>query len=104
MLANFLTILRITKQSLSRVLSGLMSDGFVVQKTKQHRPPAEVAVFNRKGCGLESRLTAVQARRFAAAYRDTGAGAVDGFQQVLRGLLDVDTITQFTWRRQIEDS
>ena len=30
--SELLTILRITKQSLSRVLSGLMSDGFVVQK------------------------------------------------------------------------
>ncbi|MEK9850747.1 MAG: hypothetical protein VW665_09600, partial [Candidatus Puniceispirillum sp.] len=56
-----------------------------------------------KGANLEARLTAVQARRFAAAYRDAGAGAVDGFQRVLRGLLDSDTIDQFTWHNASQD-
>ena len=102
--SELLTILRITKQSLSRVLSGLMSDGFVVQKPGSTDRRQRLLYLTEKGVELESRLTAVQARRFAAAYRDTGAGAVDGFQQVLRGLLDVDTITQFAWRGQIEDS
>ncbi|MGB2250343.1 MAG: MarR family transcriptional regulator, partial [Candidatus Puniceispirillaceae bacterium] len=46
------------------------------------------------GVELESRLTALQGRRFAAAYREAGAEAVDGFQRVLRGLMDQDTLDQ----------
>ena len=33
-------------------------------------------------------------RRFAAAYREAGAEAVDGFQRVLRGLMEQDTLEQ----------
>ncbi|MGB2311465.1 MAG: hypothetical protein ACPH6E_05360, partial [Candidatus Puniceispirillaceae bacterium] len=46
------------------------------------------------GIALEARLTALQGRRFAAAYREAGAEAVDGFQRVLRGLMEQDTLEQ----------
>jgi len=101
--SELLSILCITKQSLSRVLSGLMKDGFVAQKSGQSDRRQRLLYLTEKGANLEARLTAVQARRFAAAYRDAGAGAVDGFQRVLRGLLDNDTIDQFTWHNASQD-
>ena len=45
--SDLLGILNITKQSLSRVLSGLMKDGFVLQKTGRHRPPPAAIIFDR---------------------------------------------------------
>jgi hypothetical protein len=36
----------------------------------------------------------MQGRRFAAAYRNAGAKAVEGFQHVLQGLLDAETRSQ----------
>ena len=48
------------------------------------------------GTTLETRLTSVQGRRFAAAYQEAGVDAVAGFQRVLRGLLDNSTVNQLT--------
>lgn len=92
--SNLLIILCITKQSLSRVLSGLMKDGYVIQKRGLIDRRQRLLFLTKVGSAFESRLTSIQARRFAAAYRESGVDAVDGFQQVLRGLLDMDTISQ----------
>ena len=92
--SDLLGILNITKQSLSRVLSGLMKDGFVLQKTGATDRRQRLLYLTETGIEFEARLTALQGRRFAAAYREAGAEAVDGFQRVLRGLMDQDTLEQ----------
>ena len=92
--SDLLGILNITKQSLSRVLSGLMKNGFVRQKTGVTDRRQRLLYLTETGVELEARLTTLQGRRFAAAYREAGAEAVDGFQQVLRGLMDQDTLEQ----------
>jgi len=94
--SDLLGILNITKQSLSRVLSGLMTNGFVLQKSGTSDRRQRLLYLTDAGSTLEARLTALQGRRFAAAYREAGAEAVDGFQQVLRGPMDQDTITQIS--------
>jgi DNA-binding MarR family transcriptional regulator len=92
--SDLLGILNITKQSLSRVLSGLMKNGFVQQKTGVSDRRQRLLYLTEIGVELEARLTTLQGRRFAAAYREAGAEAVNGFQQVLRGLMDQDTLDQ----------
>ena len=92
--SDLLGILNITKQSLSRVLSGLMKDGFVLQKTGATDRRQRLLYLTETGAKLEARLTALQGRRFADAYREAGAEAVDGFKRVLRGLMDQDTLDQ----------
>ena len=92
--SDLLGILNITKQSLSRVLSGLMKNGFVSQKIGVTDRRQRLLYLTESGVELETRLTTLQGRRFAAAYREAGAEAVDGFQQVLRGLMDQDTLGQ----------
>ena len=94
--SELLAILKITKQSLSRVLSALVETGHVVQKTGPEDRRQRLLYLTELGSGLEAKLTALQGRRFAKAYRDAGMNAVEGFQKVLEGLLDADT------RRQIE--
>ena len=91
-----LTILNITKQSLSRVLSSLVETGYVVQKKGPEDRRQRLLFLTETGTALEARLTAVQGRRFANAYREAGMSAVEGFHQVLEGLLDPQT------RRQID--
>jgi len=98
--SDLLIILCITKQSLSRVLSGLMNNGYVIQKLGETDRRQRLLYLTEKGNALESRLTSVQGRRFAAAYREAGVDAVDGFQRVLRGLLDSDTFRQVERRGQ----
>ena len=101
--SDLLTILCITKQSLSRVLSGLMQDGYVIQKTGANDRRQRLLYLTETGIALESRLTSLQGRRFAAAYREAGVDAVDGFQRVLRGLLNKDTVDQFAQQDQTSD-
>ena len=71
-----------------------MQDGFVIQKTGATDRRRRLLYLTKTGVELEARLTELQGRRFAAAYREAGADAVDGFQRVLRGLMDQDTLDQ----------
>ncbi len=85
---ELLAILKITKQSLSRVLSQLVSEGFVLQE-KGHRDRRQRLLYlTDKGRELEGSLSAAQRARVSRAYREAGADAVAGFQKVLVGLID----------------
>ena len=42
------------------------------------------------GMALERQLFERQRERLAGAYREAGAGAVDGFRRVMRGIMDDD--------------
>ena len=96
--SKLISILCITKQSLSRVLSGLVKKGFVVQNSGKKDRRQRLLYLTEKGTSLEARLTAVQGQRSAAAYREAGVNAVRDFEQVLLGLLEEDTVQQFRWR------
>ncbi len=86
--SELLGILNITKQSLSRVLSALVETGHVVQHTGPEDRRQRLLYLTETGNALEARLTEVQGRRFAKAYREAGMSAVEGFHRVLQGLLD----------------
>ena len=47
--ADLLDILKITKQSLARVLKQLVDEGWIVQKAGETRPPPAAAVCDRQG-------------------------------------------------------
>ena len=98
--SKLLTILCITKQSLSRVLSGLMEGGYVIQRLGETDRRQRLLHLTEAGIKFETRLTSVQSQRFAAAYREAGVDAVAGFQRVLQGLLDNSTIDQLTQNDQ----
>jgi len=83
-----LTILRITKQSLSRVLRQLVREGFIIQRQGTRDRRQRLLHLADKGIELERRLTATQRTRIARAYRTAGAQAVEGYRRVLAGLID----------------
>lgn len=86
--AELLANLRITKQSLSRVLGQLVREGFVdVRKAPQDRRRRLLELTD-KGNELEQRLSDVQRARISAAYRDAGGDAVEGYRKVLLGIID----------------
>ena len=93
--AELLAILRITKQSLSRVLSQLVSEGFVsVQKAQEDRRRRLLQLTD-KGSVLERRLSEVQRARIGAAYRAAGGNAVEGYRKVLLGIIDENDRRRF---------
>ncbi len=83
-----LAILRITKQSLSRVLGQLVRDGFIDQRRGTQDRRQRLLSLTEKGAALEHRLTACQLARFAGVYRAAGGEAVEGYRKVLAGLTD----------------
>ena len=91
--SSLLEILNITKQSLSRVLSQLIDEGYVEQRTGETDRRQRLLRLTAKGRTLEQQVNNLQSRRFAKAYTQCGVGAVDGFQRVLSHLLNDDTVT-----------
>ena len=86
--SELLSILRITKQSLSRVLSELVQQGFIIQQPglrDRRRRHLELAP---KGVELERMLSERQRACIAQAYRQAGAEAVEGFRKVLLGMVN----------------
>ena len=85
---ELLNILKITKQSLSRVLSQLVEENFINPQTDAEDRRRRRLYLTEKGRALESELTIRQSRHIADAYRHSGAEAVAGFRTVLRGLIN----------------
>jgi DNA-binding MarR family transcriptional regulator len=85
---ELLGILRITKQSLSRVLSQLVQQGFIVQRAGQRDRRQRLLELTEKGVELERQLSENQRIRVANAYREAGAQAVDGFRKVMLGIIN----------------
>ncbi|MBX3455081.1 MarR family transcriptional regulator [Ferrovibrio sp.] len=92
--AELLSILRITKQSLARVLSALIAQDFVRQQQGTRDRRQRQLFLTEKGRGLEKRIASLQQAKVAQAYRDAGAEAVAGYRKVLSGLIDDDDRAQ----------
>lgn len=86
--SDLLEILRITKQSLSRVLGQLVAEKFIVQRPGVRDRRQRLLELTEKGIELERLLTERQRARIARAYREAGAEAVEGFRKVMLGLVD----------------
>lgn len=84
---ELLGILKITKQSLSRVLGQLVDEGYISQETDSVDRRKRRLRLTAKGRAMEQRLTERQSRLLAEAFRAAGAEAVAGFRAVLRGIL-----------------
>ena len=85
--SELLAILRITKQSLSRVLGHLVRQEFVLQRPGPHDRRQRLLELTAKGQELERSLSEPQRARIANAYRHAGPQAVEGFRRVLLGIL-----------------
>ncbi|MEK9671141.1 MAG: MarR family transcriptional regulator [Rhodospirillaceae bacterium] len=87
---ELLEILKITKQSLNRVLGALIEDGYVVQETDEDDRRRRLMQLTDKGRALEQMLTQRQSARIAAATEGMPADVVDAFQNVLERLINED--------------
>lgn len=73
--ANLLEILKITKQSLARVLKQLVKDGFIAQKAGAEDRRERLLYVTPKGARLAEKLTELQVRRVEEALRSAGPEA-----------------------------
>jgi len=86
--SDLLDILKITKQSLSRVLGQLVRQGFIVQRHGITDRRQRLLHLTDRGADLERKLTEEQRALVARAYRSAGAEAVEGFRKVLLGMIN----------------
>src|SRR5690606_33749728 len=73
--ANLLEILKITKQSLARVLKQLIGEGFITQKAGAEDRRERLLYVTVKGARLADRLTTLQIKRIEAALEAVGPEA-----------------------------
>ena len=87
---DLLGILGITKQSLGRVLTPLVEQGYVLQSTGRSDRRQRLLSLTPKGEALERRLFERQREWVMRAYREAGPVAVEGFRRVMRGLMGAE--------------
>ena len=86
-ISELLGILRITKQSLNRVLGQLVTQGYVEQRQGAPDRRQRLLTLTDAGHALEQQVSAEQRARIARACREAGAEAVEGFRKVLLGII-----------------
>ena len=86
--SELLGILRITKQSLARVLGELMERGYVAQSPGRADRRQRLLTLTAAGAALERRLFDRQKERLGPAYRAAGAAAVEAFCRIMRVIMD----------------
>jgi DNA-binding MarR family transcriptional regulator len=73
--AELLDILKITKQSLARVLKQLVDEGFIIQRAGDEDRRERRLYVSAKGARLTDKLTQIQVKRLEAALSKAGPGA-----------------------------
>ena len=86
--AQLLGILRITKQSLSRVLSQLVRENFIQQLEGPIDRRQRLLSLTQKGYELEDELSRDQRNRITSAFVRAGPEAVNAFYKVLLNMMN----------------
>ena len=88
--ADLLDVLKITKQSLGRVLKQLVDQGYVVQKEGESDRRQRLLFVTPKGKTLALRLAGMQTTRIARAIAELGPGAHEAARRFLVAMIDPD--------------
>jgi DNA-binding MarR family transcriptional regulator len=86
--ADLLDVLKITKQSLGRVLKQLIDEGYVVQKEGANDRRQRLLYVSPKGEALAMQLAGLQTARIAAVLEQLGPDARDAARRFLAGMID----------------
>jgi DNA-binding MarR family transcriptional regulator len=103
-ISGLLAILRITKQSLARVLNALVDDGYVSQAAGYEDRRLRLLTLTEKGKALERHLFDAQREKLSKAYRAAGPQAVQGFRTVMRGMMDKGALAYMDGTGSAEDA
>ena len=88
--AELLDILRITKQSLGRVLKELIDNGYIIQREGPTDRRRRLLHLTSRGCALHAELMAPQLARFRRALDATGVTTAGPHRDMLFNLIDAD--------------
>ena len=88
--ADLLDILKITKQSLGRVLKQLIDQGYVVQREGANDRRQRLLHVSPAGEALAMQLAGLQTERIARVLGELGPNAREAARRFLAGMIDAD--------------
>ena len=88
--AELLDILRITKQSLGRVLKQLIDQGYVLQREGAQDRRQRLLYVTAKGEQLALKLAALQTERLSRSISELGPGAHEAARRFLAAVIDTE--------------
>jgi DNA-binding MarR family transcriptional regulator len=88
--ADLLDVLRITKQSLGRVLKQLLDEGYIVQKTGDNDRRQRLLYATAKGEALVQKLAGLQTTRINRALAEMEPQDTETVRRFLRAMIDRD--------------
>src|SRR3954464_11372340 len=86
--ADLLDVLRITKQSLGRVLKQLLDEGYIVQKTGDNDRRQRLLFATPKGEALVQKLAGLQTTRITKALAEMAPQDAETVKRFLRAMID----------------
>lgn len=88
--ADLLDVLRITKQSLGRVLKQLLDEGYLLQKAGDSDRRQRLLFATAKGEALVAKLAGLQTARINHALANVGPDGAEAVTRFLRAMIDHD--------------
>ena len=86
--AELLDVLKITKQSLGRVLKQLIDEGYIAQRAGDNDRRQRLLYVTPTGQALALQLADLQTRRILRVLTELGPGAYEAARRFLAGMID----------------
>ena len=91
---ELLGVLKITKQSLSRVLNQLVKEGFILVSTGSDKRTKNLSLTT-SGLSLENELSTIQIKKIKKVINNFNKEDIDGFKKILYEMIETDNKTTF---------
>ena len=91
---ELLGVLKITKQSLSRVLNQLVKEGFIIVSTGLDKRTKNLSLTSR-GIDLENELSTIQIQKIKKVINNFRQDDIDSFKKILYEMIEIDNKKTF---------
>ena len=91
---ELLGVLKITKQSLSRVLNQLVKENYIVVSTGLDKRTKNLSLTSR-GIDLENELSTIQIQKIKKVINNFNQKDIDGFKKILYEMIEIDNKKTF---------
>lgn len=91
---DLLSILKITKQSLSRVLNQLVTEKYIIVTVGDDKRTKNLSLTN-KGFELEKKLSMIQISKIKKVIKNAKEIDINGFKKILYEMIDEETQKKF---------
>ena len=91
---ELLGVLKITKQSLSRVLNQLVKEGFILVSTGLDKRTKNLSLTT-SGLSLENELSTIQIKKIKKVINNFNKEDIDGFKKILYEMIEINNKKTF---------